>query len=387
MKFYRPDKLKEGMCLAKPIYDKRGVLLYDRGAALTPAVIKSIMSFSLIGLFIKEPGEVLPPISDEESELESLQSSYMFRLRDIITAFSKNTYSEDLDALVNELTDRFGHLTHRYHFGQLLRSNDDYTYKHSVCTAILVAMMSRALTMPKQTIRDVLKAVLLADIGYIYLPEKVSVKSPAQWNEMDEETVRMYRKMGMEMLKLELNEYGFSDITLAVLNQSMQFSRKEPSEVNSRDWHIGTKALMVADKYDRMTAVSLTEPPTSSVQAFHHLQQHEELYSGAAVKALSRAILILNIGQCVKLSDGKSAMVMELNNKDAFRPTVMIMENNSVVNLNSPQYKGNLEIVSVLDTLDTRYVCDEETLKHFIPDESLTELIRRYRLRLAARGE
>lgn len=383
MKFYRPDALKVGMKLAKPIYDKRGVLLYDRSSALTESVINSIINFNMIGLFILEPSESLPPITEEERELESLQSSYMFRLRDIVASFSKKTLSPDLDVLATEITEKFGHIDHRYHFGQLLRSADTYTYSHSVCTAILAAMMSRSLSMTKPTTKDMVKAILLCDIGYLYFPENLRDKKPSEWTEKDEEMVLMYRQKGMDLISLEYNEYGFSDITIQILKESMTFSRKEPTELFQKEWHAGTKALIVADKFDRMTATSLGEAPTSSVQAFHYMQERDSIYPTPAVKALSRAILILTVGQCVKLTNGKTAMVMELNKKDAFRPTVMVMETNELLDLYEPRFRDKIEIKAVVDTLDNRYVCDEETLKHFIPDDYLTELLQRLKIGLA----
>ena len=59
MIFVKTDKLKPGMRLAKPIYNKHGVLLYDRDTKLTLAGINSITNFGLIGIFILEDAEPL----------------------------------------------------------------------------------------------------------------------------------------------------------------------------------------------------------------------------------------------------------------------------------------------------------------------------------------
>ena len=49
------------MRLAKPIYNRMGVLLYERDTRLTIQGINSIENFGLIGIFILEPAEPLPP--------------------------------------------------------------------------------------------------------------------------------------------------------------------------------------------------------------------------------------------------------------------------------------------------------------------------------------
>ena len=52
MQFVKTADLKPGMRLAKPIYNKMGVLLYERDTLLTMQGINSIENFGLIGIFI-----------------------------------------------------------------------------------------------------------------------------------------------------------------------------------------------------------------------------------------------------------------------------------------------------------------------------------------------
>ena len=56
MIFVKADELKKGMRLAKPIYNKNGVMLYERDSRLTEQGIVSIQNFGLIGLCIRAGG-------------------------------------------------------------------------------------------------------------------------------------------------------------------------------------------------------------------------------------------------------------------------------------------------------------------------------------------
>ena len=47
MIFVKADELKKGMRLAKPIYNKNGVMLYERDSRLTEQGIISIQNFGL----------------------------------------------------------------------------------------------------------------------------------------------------------------------------------------------------------------------------------------------------------------------------------------------------------------------------------------------------
>ena len=66
MQFVESKDLRPGMRLAKPIYNKNGVLLYERDTRLSVQVINNIQNFMLIGVYILEPAEPLPPLSKEE---------------------------------------------------------------------------------------------------------------------------------------------------------------------------------------------------------------------------------------------------------------------------------------------------------------------------------
>ena len=52
MQFIRVENLKNGMRLARPIYSKKGVLLYERNSLLTPQAIESAKNFGLLGIYI-----------------------------------------------------------------------------------------------------------------------------------------------------------------------------------------------------------------------------------------------------------------------------------------------------------------------------------------------
>lgn len=152
MKFYKPEELRAGMRLAKQIYNKQGVLLYERGLVLNDQIIASVQKFGLLGVLILEPAEPLPPISAEEQEFEQLQTAYMFRLRDSLISISKGQPAEDLPSLVTDIVRRFGSINHPVTFSQTIRSIEDYNYKHAVCTAILSAIIAHRLSLPSSAI-------------------------------------------------------------------------------------------------------------------------------------------------------------------------------------------------------------------------------------------
>ena len=82
MQCVKVEELKEGMRLARPIYNKQGVLLYERDSKLTRQGIASIETFGLIGIFILEPAEPAPPMTEADIEFERFQTMTVFSIQE-----------------------------------------------------------------------------------------------------------------------------------------------------------------------------------------------------------------------------------------------------------------------------------------------------------------
>lgn len=382
MKFYKPEELRAGMRLAKQIYNKQGVLLYERGLVLTDQIIASVQKFRLLGVLVLEPAEPLPPFSAEEQESEQFQTSYMFRLRDSLISISKGQPAEDLPPLVSDIIRRFGSIRHPVKFSQTIRSSEDYNYKHSVCTAILSAIIAHQLGLPPAAMNDLVTAALLADFGYLYVPRETMSKTEEELTNIDLISIEQYRAKAMQLLKRDTNPFGLSENTFTTLTEFLQVPRKEDPKLVTASFHLNTKILMVADKYDRMTAMSLNYQPVTPVQALNHLQKQEMLYDISIVNALSAAISVLPVGQCVELTASRQAMIISQTPGDQFHPQVLDLATNTLYDLNSPKLRGVIEVKDLMTTMDQRYPFDEKSLRHFVPDMPLQATTRRIRLRL-----
>lgn len=382
MKFYKPEELRAGMRLAKQIYNKQGVLLYERGLVLTDQIIASVQKFGLLGVLILEPAEPLPPITAEEQEFEQLQTTYMFRLRDSLIAISKGQPAQDLSSLVSDIVRRFGTLNHPVTFSQTIRSSEDYNYKHAVCTAILSAMIAHSLGIPVNVMNDLICAALLADFGYLYVPREIMSKQEEDLTNIDLLSIEQYRTKALHLLNQDENPFHLSENTFTTLTEFLQVSRKENPKLITASFHLNTKILMVADKYDRMTAMSLNYQPVSAVQALRHLQKQEMLYDVSIVHALSAAISILPVGQCVELSANRRGMIVSQTPGDQFHPQVLDLATNAVYDLSNPKLRDVITVKDIMTSMDQRYAFDEKTLQHFVPDVPLQTMTRRIRLRL-----
>lgn len=380
MQFIESQDIKPGMRLAKPVYNRNGVLLFDRNTKLTTQNIINLDNFGLIGIFILEPAEPLPPITKEEIEFEQLQTFYMFRLRDNLVNISKGKMPTDLASLAKDVVDHFGKLDHKVRFTQIIRSNTDFVYKHSVSVAMISAMIGHAMGLRENTLISVVTAAFLYDFGYLYVPAEI-MKKGEDITDLENSTISKYREKAFGLLHADTNPYSIPPDSLAMVTQMIKAGRAENGSVDRSKWLTGTSILTVADKFDRMTAMSLSKKPNSEIAAIRYMIDHPESYPENAVSALAQSIQIMPVGCCVDLSNGDKGLVLETNEGDFNHPVVLSFTLNQVFDLSDPKVNKELQIADVMHTMDNRVKMDDETLKQFSGDENSSKMIRKYQFK------
>lgn len=359
MLFVKTDKLKRGMRLARPIYNKDGVLLYERNSKLTMQGIQSIRAFGLIGLFILEPAEPVPPMTQEDIIFERFQTITVFLLKDELDKIKQDkAKGNKFQGIVNSIMQRYGSLNKRINFIQNLRSREDYIYKHSLNVAILCALMSHVLNMKWEEQMELIAAALVHDVGKMSIPKAIAKKDNP--NEDELEVIATYEKAGYEVIgSVFASRPGMKRICVQ-MNNAMKSIKTGKNDQQGKI-SLGAKILLVAEIYDTMTAMRLNMPPESEVAAIKYLISHSDAFELAIVDALIQSIDILAPGVSVELSTKEKAIVIRNNEENVLRPMVLGFKNNNIIDLSSKEY-GDVEVADIMKTMDNRYVIDTQTL-------------------------
>lgn len=379
MQFVETKNLEPGMRLAKPIYNKDGVLLYDRNAILTAPGIHSIHNFELIGIFILEPAEPLPPITPEELEFEQFQTIHMFRLREIITKIVSGELPEGLPLLVQSILKRYGSLDHKIFFSQTLRSSSDFVYKHSLSTAILAALIAHFAHFPESMKESLIYAALLYDIGYLFVPREILDKGN-RLSEDDWKVITECRERGYQLLSPSKNIYHLPKKTLELLPQiNYVVNPANQFKLNQVSWMIGSQILFVADMFDRNTAMNLGHTPISELAAMRILYSQPKRYEKPIVDALAQCIHILPAGCSIDLSNGHKGIVLAENPEHFLEPLILDIKNNQVYDLSNQGKHSDIEITDIMKTMDNRIEIAPDAMQFFQADEHLKETVKKFK--------
>lgn len=361
MRFVKMDDLKTGMRIARPIYNKKGVLLYDRGSKLTEQAISSIKNFGLIGIFALDPAEPVPPMSEEDIEFERFQTINIYAIEDELKGMIANKKAHKCEFIVNDIIKTYGHLHHKVNFIQNLRSNEDFIYKHSLNVAILAAMISHKMNVPVEAQTDCITACLVHDIG------KLMVPSALLDGEDDEERDRILENS--QVTGFDFIETVFSSNAnikrICAQTQRVLADKKLGREQDKMKILVGTRVMLVAEVYDSMTAMNSQGEPKSEVVALRYLLSAPDVFNKKAVEALVDSINILGPGTSVELTNGSKALVISNNTGDILRPMVLDFSSNQIIDLSNRKLYDDLEIADIMKTMDNRYVMDDASLKKY----------------------
>ncbi len=361
MLFIKSEELKPGMRLAKPIYSKKGVLLYDRAAVLKDAAsIENIKSFGLIGLFVLEPAEPVPPMTQDDLDFERFQTMMYNEIMDEMAKIVKTRKQDKFPNICAQIIKNYGNLRKKITFQQSLRSTEDYIYKHSLNVAILAAMITHTMNVPLSEQNDAVMAAVIHDIGKLTLSPELQSKQKTTAE--DRKIIDQHETQGYQIID---EAFSFQPGIKRACNMARKtlFDYWNDTPITQLKMSTAAKVLIVAGIFDKETSVRLDDSPVSEVAVIRKMMERSDVFDPKVVKGLIDSINILMPGVSVELNTGEKALVIRTNEFDFLRPTVLSFRDNSIIDLSNRRAYNNLEIVDIMKTMDKRYTMDTAKVK------------------------
>ena len=379
MQFIRSAELRPGLRIAKPIYNKDGVLLYERNSRLTIPAINSIRNFDLIGIYILEPAEPVPPFTREDLEFEQAQTIYLFKLKDLFEKIYKRQPLDKLEDLIDDIVKRYGCLTHRVNFNQNLRSAHDFMYKHATSVAILTAMIGQHIDMPEEDFKALITAAILYGFGYRFLSKNVMDKEE-EFTEYDNKSKQAALEKGTSYLSMSTDPISYLPKAIRVVEYYILSSNPERKiEHPTEDILLLAEILKVAVEFDLMTGMIMGHKPESEIVAMNSLRERTTEFNETIVTILAQCIHIIPTGASVDLNNGEKAVVLVENHKNYMQPVILRLRDNNVYDLSDPVVNRRIQIVDIMKTMDNRVEIDVNTIKQFKADKRIIEMTQRYK--------
>lgn len=358
MQYIRSAELRPGLRIAKPIYNKDGVLLNERNSRLTIPSINSIDSMDLTGFYILEPTEPVPPFTKEDLEFEQAQTIYLFKLRDIFEKAYKRQPLDKLEDLVEDIIKRYGHLNPRINFNQNPRSSHDFMYKHATSVAILCAIIGQHIDIPEEDFKALISAAILYGFGYRFM----------QKNQMDKQSAL---EKGTVYLNMSTSPISYLPKAVRVAEHYILTNNPDRKvDHPTEDILLLSEILKVAVEFDMLTGMAIGQEPQSEILAMNALRERILDFNSRIVNILAHCIHIVPAGATVDLNNGEKGVVLEENPTNYMQPVILRLRDNNVYDLSDPAINRRIYIVDLTKTTDNRVEIDLETVKQYTEEKN-----------------
>ncbi len=204
-----------------------------------------------------------------------------------------------------------------------VREKDEYTYSHSVRSAVWAILFGRHIGMPKTELDILAMGVLLKDIGKTRLPEHLINKE--QRTASEQSAYEKFVEYGVDILR-ELPDVK-PRVTSVVKTHCERINGSGfPHHLRGDKIPLLGKIAGIVTYYDEITNPRTERQPLSPSKAVAKLYDQRGIeFQEELVVEFIRAIGLYPTGTLVELSTGEVAVVVEQNFERRLKPIVMVV--------------------------------------------------------------
>lgn len=318
------ERVKSGEVLARSILTNDGKVLLNAGVVLTENYINKLKDLNVYHLYLED--ERLSDINNEDIILNELKIEAVKNISNIYKNVSvhdtidiKETYKsmENLVEHIMEIDSVNVNLLD-------IKTHDNYTYLHSIDTAILSGFLGKGLGLCKDELIKLGMASMLHDIGKTKILSSILNKKEALTEEECIE-IKKHPEYGEDILK---TQYSIpSDVIIAI--------KQHHERVDGKGYPLGlkdnaiskiAKIVSVCDVYDAVSSDRSYREKFSPSDAYELiLAGSGNMFDEEVVNKFKCTFSVFPLGTCIKLSNGVEGYVIKQNKNFPDRPVIRVL--------------------------------------------------------------
>ncbi|MFJ7890121.1 HD-GYP domain-containing protein [Lysinibacillus xylanilyticus] len=333
MRLISIDVLKEGMVLARTIWNEAGHPLLKKDVVINERIIQRLQQLNMHYLYIDdkiskgiEVQETVPTVIRNKA-ISIIKDSFQSidGLNPVNASYVLDQQSKAIVSIVDELLlavrgndEILTILTDAYLF-------DEYLYQHSFQVTLYSIAIAKELGYSAEDLRLIAIGALLHDIGKLMVPKEILTK-PDRLSCEEFETMKQHTRYGFDLLR------NLHSISLIVAHCAFQHHERidgsgYPRGLVDFEIHPFAKVIGVADVFDAVTTSRVYREKMLPSQGLAILEAGAgTIYDSRIVDALKRSVVHYPKGVILKLSDGRRGIVSRQNTLNAALPWIRIFE-------------------------------------------------------------
>ena len=332
MRFVRLDNCEDGMIIGKNVYGNNGMILLRAGNPVKQNHIDTLLRLGYLGIYVEDAFsqgiEMKEAVSgetrnDATTAIKDLFSKSKFvdmkntthaikQVQDVLEAIVNQIFS-NRDAVINILS---------------LKSFDNYTYQHCADVGILSVILGLELKIKRRKLLDLGKAAFFHDIGKMFVPQEI-LNKPSKLTAFEFDQVKKHTELGHIYVQNVLKQPD--RVSNGALYHHERYSGGGyPKNISGNDIPFFAKIIAIADAYDTIISKRVYKEAMLASEAYEYIMGNVGTHFDPTVAgAFLRKIAPFPVGTCVRLSNGKAAIVVENRTSFMMRPVVKLLKASS----------------------------------------------------------
>ena len=324
--------IKVGMVLSRDLMTEKGINILHKGTILSDAIIDKLTMHEIGRIFIEEEDEEEEYLEDAES-MRILKKEYNKRIKSIKNIFTNISEGKSIEGAQDICLSL---IENKKSEGEMIRcmtqikSIDEFVYTHSLNVASICFLIGEWMGLDKKRLEDVTLAGLLSDIGKAKISKEILTKSDLTLEEKAE--IEKHPMYGYQLIK-ENTSFSEEVCQGILMHHEKEDGSGYPKKLKSGEINLFAKIISVADIYSTITIDKVykkVDNPFTVFQIFESpaSQKFDPLISYILINNIAKYY----IGDEVRLSNGKKATIVFIDNEFASRPLVKC-EDNEIIDL------------------------------------------------------
>lgn len=242
-----------------------------------------------------------------------------------------------------------------------LRKRDEYTYHHSIATAVWAVILGRHLGFDRGGLDKLAAGGMLLDIGKARLREDL-IAHPGKFSAAQVEAVREHVAHGLDIVR---STPGIDHDVLTMIggHHERHDGSGYPGGLKGSEIPVFARIGGIVDCYDAMTSHRPWARARSTYDAIRELNSMAGVqFQKELVEQFVQALGMFPTGSIVELNTGEVAIVVEQNRVRRLRPRIMLVLDAAKQPLREPRTLDLREVLSDQHEANALWiVCGHET--------------------------
>lgn len=316
-----------GDILAEDVLNDEGITLVAQNTVLNQYIKDKFIKLKIPCIWLYEPPQLISGLENDikfKEKKETYKDAILnlkFVLNDL-TSGDKVDYGRIVD-ISKALNSSISESSHIIKCLSEIKSCDEYTYTHCINVALYSMLIAKWLDLPEESVKNVIQAGLLHDIGKVKIPNEILNKNGKLSSE-EFELMKKHSMYGYDFIK-DISNISESVKEAVLLHHERLDGSGYPFGYSGSSISLLTKIVSMADVYDAMTQNRVYKNKANPFDAFKmFLTIGATMFESTVLNTFLKNMAAFYIGAKVILSNGDTGEIVYVPPQDILSPIISV---------------------------------------------------------------